>query len=623
MRPPRRTATLVTLLVLAALLGTPPAGADPVKDKKKPKDDRGPDRKEYWVDGERGSDEPRCVRRPAPGEGACRTVGYVLRRESLRGATVHVAPVPRPYREAVVLGPEHSGTAEAPTVITADGGKAILEGLDPVPLDDRAFVPCGAAEDCDGNGQQDVALRNVYRAKVAGRKIAMVHQTGAWAPITVVDRGGSADGVSFRLTFPIPYRNAEGKLEVGGACASPLACLELIAGTYLVDGPWLYVHPYGGENPATSPIDLETSPPTPQTEGSVVLVTGHHVVLDGLVVRYGGTLVQVRGSHVGLRRVDAYSASAAGITFRPGAEFGEVRDVSTHHVYSRRNWSNADFKGFCFGPECGWQNKAGGYGFKVDGGSGPGAQGTRGMVVVGLTAYNSWNAAGLEQVRDGWFEDGLFKNSFNHLLTVIGNGVTCTNNRFKRIVTFNGQDGLFVNGCVNGRVWASIPGLGLVEQKQSSPPFAPSSGWYHGGNIAAGISMCRDGNGDGIGCGTGFRADFDWLPDSTACKWDRSPAACRTEFRERCGCERRFSAGRVALRRAKIPIGRGLAVSELVREDFYPTADSTGTIDKGDPDLNGDGVVENGPGGADACTASNRCAGAGPDIGPFEFGIDR
>jgi hypothetical protein len=68
------------------------------------------------------------------------------------------------------------------------------------------------------------------------------------------------------------------------------------------------------------------------------------------------------------------------------------------------------------------------------------------------------------------------------------------------------------------------------------------------------------------------------------------------------------------------PAQNGLELSRKMREDFYPLAGSS-TIDAGDPDLDGDGTLETGPGGDDECIPAHDCQGAGPDIGPFEYGI--
>ena len=46
-----------------------------------------------------------------------------------------------------------------------------------------------------------------------------------------------------------------------------------------------------------------------------------------------------------------------------------------------------------------------------------------------------------------------------------------------------------------------------------------------------------------------------------------------------------------------------------------------GFVGRARGDLDGDGVLETGPSGDDECTPAHNCAGSGPDIGPFEYGL--
>jgi hypothetical protein len=511
------------------------------------------------------------------------------------GDRVHIGP--GVYRETVNIRTEDSGGPGNPVTFIGGGG-TVVEGLDPRHLDDATAVLCTAGVGCGGDG---IAYPMVYRFGVAGRTIAGLVETN-WTPIRVDD--SLVTGVVFDLMKPIPAKRV-----------SSLSDVQKISGSFMVAGDALFVHPFQDIAPSVTANDLEIIrfPTVFDLRGAA------YVRLQNLTVRYASQqVVLISGSDdIELRDLTIHSAPGVGVLITNGSARTVVRNVDVSHVWGRKEFTRSNRDGSCYSAECGWHNDGGGTGFKIDGGSG----GASGFDVRGLTAYNAWNVVSIEQVKNSTFVDVLAKNSPNHTFIMMDNlgNPNCRDNLLEGILAFNGQDSVYLAGCQGGRVVRSAFNHWLQGKTSVN---SPSTGWRLRGVLGSrGIALASDSR-------PGFDTDYNFMagegpyckiafPDPTgtvkyACDGDTWKGFGYDNHSRHTGVRLSgFSAW---------PPQNGLEMSRKTRADFYPVTGSS-TIDAGDPDLDGDGTLETGPGADDECIAAHNCAGAGPDIGPFEYGL--
>ena len=211
-------------------------------------------------------------------------------------------------------------------------------------------------------------------------------------------------------------------------------------------------------------------------------------------------------------------------------------------------------------------------------------------------------------------EDAFIKNSPNHTFLLASSGMDddCHDNVIKRSVAMNGQDEFFIRGCRNTLFLRNQGGMflddGAVTKNRDTTQCRLR------GNTTKAIYI-------GNASAAGFDSDYNWLDDGKKprCRIGKDARACRDDWQE-LGYDKKSVFGPVKMAGATWPIPNGLVSSTRSRQDFAPLPGSA-LIDKGDPDLDGDGRLETGPGGDDACTPAHHCIGAGPDIGPYEAGI--
>jgi len=555
------------------------------------------DAKDYFVDGSAGADRSACVSTPGPGTAACKSISYAIGHANLRaGDRVRIAS--GNYREGLEIEAGDSGTAANPVVFVGEGD-VVVEGLDPKPLDDSQAVPCTAEANCGGSGQ---AYPHVYRFAHGKGIVSGVVET-VWTPIRVDD--SKVTGVLFDLTKPIPSKTV-----------NTLADVEKFSGSYMVAGDFLFVHTYQDVAPSRTANDVEVI-----KQKCVVHLSGARGVrLENMTFRYATEqVVFLADSHdIELRNLNVHSAAGFGINISNGSDRVRVRDVEVSHVYGRKEFSQPQRDaGSCFTATCGWYNRGGGTGFKIDGGP----SGAAGFDVRGLTAYNAWNVVSIEQVKNSTFQDVLTKNSPNHTFIMDDkvDSPNCRDNLLLGILAFNGQDSVYIAGCQNSRSFRSGSGHWFQGKTEVN---SPSSGWRVRGVLGSpGIGIASDSL-------SGFTTDYNFMSGSGAsCKITRPKPLGSVKY-DCDGAEWKDLGYDSHSRHAGVrlagfpswPPENGLELSRKVRKDFYPVAGSS-TIDAGDPDLDGDGVLETGPGGDDECTAAHNCSGAGPDIGPFEYGI--
>lgn len=552
----------------------------------------------FYVNGSQGTNRLECITAPGTGAAACRTISYVVSNAALRGGdVVHVAA--GEYREMVEIGSADSGASDTSRVLfTTDGAAVRVTPLDVNALDDAQFVACSAAANCAGDG---LAYPNTYRISATGRTIRQVWET-AWQPFVVDDTAGSSHA-AWNVTKPYPYT-----AETSVARVSQVAC------SYLVSGGNLFVHTCHNEVPSVAGTDLETS----NAAYGFSINGANWITLDGFTVSYFDTGVLVNNADgVILRNMNIHSGTGAGVLFIGSSDYGQFLNSEISHITTRGNYSTP-----C-AATCGWVSNASGSALKVDGSNMPNTVGITGYTLSGLVAYNSWNVINLEDVNNSVFEDILAKNTPNHAFIMTGDVTDCHSNILRRNTIFNAQDDFYIAGCVNSRAIRNAATIGL----QTATAYTGSShGWRHFSNLSTGIA---DPN-HSIDWGTnvssdatpGFVSDYNWMQNATPrCGWAGTYYQCGTTWKNACNCDRNNQGGSVLMANIAWPYTPGLAISGKVKSDFYPVLGSA-VIDRGNPDLDGDGVLENGPGGDDECVPRNHCFGAGPDIGPYEYGID-
>jgi hypothetical protein len=281
-------------------------------------------------------------------------------------------------------------------------------------------------------------------------------------------------GVVFDLTRPIPARQLDDVVDV-----------ELISGSYMVRGDALFVHPYKDVAPSVAGTNLETI----KFSTVVELQGAHHIRLENLTIRYASQQIVLltQSSDIELKNLTVYSASGTGILITNGSARTKVRNVDVSHVWGRKNFSRANKEGRCFTAECGWQNNAGGTGFKIDGGPG----GAAGFDVRGLTAYNAWNVVSIEQVKNSSFVDVLAKNSPNHTFIMFDKvkSPNCRDNVLRGILAFNGQDSIYVAGCQNSRSLRSAFNHWFQGRTDVN---SPSTGWRVRGTLGRGMALAAE-----------------------------------------------------------------------------------------------------------------------------------
>lgn len=546
---------------------------------------------QYYVNGSQGQDRSACVSTPGPGTAACKTIQYLTGNADLGGGDV-VRVAPGIYHGGFTVEDADSGTAGNPVTFLADGGQVILEGTDPVPLDDATAQQCTATLNCAGNG---TAYPMVWRFNIGTRALTDVIET-VWTPIRVDD--SVVTGVVFDLTKPLPSKGVLSIAEV-----------QQISGSWFRSGSYLYVHTFQDVAPSTTANNVEIL-----AYDAVVIVRGDNVTFDGFTIRYAGDygFLVSGGAFVTLRNAIVHSVGGMAVMYNSGATNGTIENVEVSHAYNRKQFTVPDQSGaMCYTAECGWYNNAGGTGLKIDGGD----NGATGFMVKNVTAYNSWNVVSVEEISYSTFVDVLAKNSPNHTFIISGNATAskCHHVTLKRTLAFNGQDSFYIAGCTNGLAIRNAFGAFLGEANAVT---ASTTGWRIRGVLSdTGINLAADAT-------PGFSTNRNWLNQTgTLCKAGAVRYGCNTAEWRALGYDlnSRFTAVKLA-GFTTWPLGPGLAISTKTRADFYPVSGSS-TIDAGDPDLDGDGVLETGSGGDDECTAAHNCAGAGPDIGPFEFGL--
>ena len=545
---------------------------------------------QYYVNGSQGQDRSACLSTPGPGTAACKTIQYLISGVDLNGGDV-VRVAPGTYHGKITIQDVDSGTAGNPVVFLADGGQVSLEGTDAVPLDDASAQQCTASLNCAGDG---TAYPMAWRFNIGTRSVVDVIET-VWTPVRVND--AAITGVVFDLTKPLPSKGVTSIAEV-----------QQISGSWFRSGSYLYVHTFQDVAPSATANNLEIL-----STDAVVLVYGDYVTFDGFTIRYAsdyGFLVS-GGAYVTLRNAAVYSIGGIGILYNSGATNGTIENVDVSHVYNRKQFTVPDQSASCYTTSCGWYNNAGGTALKIDGGP----NGTTGFLVKNVTAYNAWNVVSVEEISYSTFLDVLVKNSPNHTFILYGNATAskCHHLKLDRTLAFNGQDSFYIAGCTNSLALRNAFGLYLGPANTST---AATTGWrVRSGLSDSGIYVASDAT-------SGFSNDRNWLnATGSLCKLGAGRYACNsTEWR---GFGYDLNSNFTAVKLAGFttwPLAPGLALSTKTRADFYPISGSS-TIDAGDPDLDGDGVLETGPGGDDECTAAHNCFGARPDIGPFEYGL--
>jgi hypothetical protein len=526
--------------------------------------------RDFYVDAAAGADTTTCVTSPGPGA-PCRSISYVLNNTTLEGDTVHVRP--GTYYENVAVGTSDGGSGESTRVrFVGEGGLVTLTGLDAAPLDDSRFVQCTAAVNCAGDG---LAYPNTYRIDVAGRPAIVGVYELNWKPLRIDDSG--VTNVVFDFTEPMQYKLKAGVAEV-----------NRLSGSFWVSGTTLFVHTFFDENPATANLNLETR----SRGGFGFAVSGSWVSVSNFVLRYYDSGFQISGDFVVADNIKVISGNGIGFDITSSSSDCTVTNVETSHVYRRKADDDS------------WVNYASGTGFNL--------KGTR-HTIRGVTAWNSWNVFS-GTMTNTLVEDAFVKNSPNHtfILSNTPGLDDCRDNTIKRSVAFNGQDQFFVRGCQNVVFLRNQGDIFLDDGAVTNNN--DSTNWKARGNNLKRIFV------DALSS-AGFTSNYNWLDDKTGshCRKADDIRNCGSPWQQ-LGYDPQSSYGAVLMANAPWPQGNGYETSKRTRADFAPLAGS-GTIDRGDPDLDGDGVLENGPGGDDECTVAHHCAGAGPDIGPFEFGL--
>lgn len=596
-------AVLPCVALVALVLAAPAAGAD------------------YYVDASQGDDRADCYTSPGPGSAACRSIGYVTSNVDLDGGdTVHIAS--GTYREHASLSSSDSGSSDSSrvTFIGEGASKPLILALSATPLDDASFVACTAARNCNGEGR---AFDNVYRLDLSGHP-ADGRLTGAewelWETVwndtkIFVDDTGATDA-QFYFDTPVPLTAVHESGDNGG---SFLSLVEALPGSWWHSGSFLYVHTFDSVAPSVSGTDIEIA----LNRYGFTLNGADYLTFDNLEFRYNDRAINSlagESDYITIRNIDAYSGVSSA--------FGPSRSGYDHWVMQNIRIKNRIARtppSFASGATCSagtpktkndcWVDKNSG---QCWGGNG------EYHLFSHIDARNCWNVV-QTAANFSTYEFLLMLNSPNHNFNMEG-----ANNVIRHTISLNGQEDFFAPDNKGNRWYRNVGKLDLLVGNNDDTVHNSCLTSDNGGQNARNLSVKQP--------APNFKSDYNWFEPydpghSGECRTSGTAYGClTTNWQNNCDgtniCDRNSITGDPMLAGFTAwPPTNGLELSRKHYEDFYPTEGSV-LIDAGDPDIDGDGVLERSdcdgvaPDDDDCCNEANHCYGSAPDIGPFEYGLD-
>lgn len=591
----------------------------------------------YYVDANNGTDTSGCG--TGSGSNACRSIMYLVNNRDLNGGdTVNIAA--GVYHEDIVVTSTDAGSSNASRVVFqgAGEGSTIIEGTPSTPLNDASCQQCTSGLNCAGDGQ---AYSNVYRCALSATNYAVFETNWSQGRIIVDDRpvgsspigstgstgqcnNSSCTNVVFEPVKPYTY-----KLVSNGVPG-----VNRLPGSWYQAGGYLYVRTFQSVAPSAS-INIEPATVV-HTSEALLYANGtpanpiSYVTIRGMTFRYsGGNAINLTDTNGWLlENIEAYSTRGAVADFN-NFDNGVVRNFFFASSHDRGSDYDAPVADYSNSYEM-WIRHGAGAVFSVKANEGENDM-TVGALFENGIVQDGWNAGGYDGTRDSTFRNILFKNAPNHVFAP--NSQNCgsvsypasTNNRIERVIAINGQEGMYAAGPQNSRFYRSATSFGFIDDtcsREASGNRVDSSLTnaynFDTNPQEGGVYVCDT-------CRLNTSADYNWYssidnrcfyyPNRLQC----NSAAWRSALN---GDAHSISpASSVQLAGTSWPLANGYTTSQLTKDDFYPVAGSA-VIDAGNPDIDGDGVLETGVGGDDACTVAHHCYGAAPDIGPYEYGID-
>lgn len=572
----------------------------------------------------------------------CRTATRLLTEKALAGGdTVYLAA--GIYYETVTITNADDGASDVSRVVWQGAGRDLTKfsGLSSTTLDEANCSVNGTypnVYDCTLPG--GLTALGVYETNwIKGRLVIDDRVTGSAAIGTFPDSTGqcpsSCTGHVFEPEYPVGYTSM----------GSGLQGVNSFKGAWAQSGTTLWVRPFRTEH-SLATVNIEVL----AREDVLIITTGTeddigYITFKDMTFQYGGSrtgggIIRLMNT-IGIRFENILAHSSESMIFNATSNDDLVITGSTFASSLRRDnyWRNITSE-----PAAGnghaesWVNELEEYGqggvvMNIKGPENGGINTSSNNLIENSVFQDGWAILGTDGTWNSTFRNLLVKNSPNHNFAPNGSGVGSRYLRFERVVALNGQEGVYHNGCQDCIYYR------CATQPSISSEYFPSTGV----RVYSTIYIPTAGSGNGptgsIDIGTAASADFfsnyNWFTtNDSMCLWNphgsRTPCdpevgtdwtdLCTNGTLGACEVDSIYSAT-ISLANVTLPYTRGLAAGNLTRADFYPVVGSP-LIDAGNPDIDLDGTLETGPGGDDECIAAHHCAGAAPDIGPYEYGID-
>jgi hypothetical protein len=538
----------------------------------------------------------------------CALVSTVISSKVLGGGdVVNIAAGTYYEMGGITLTASDAGASDASRVVFRGAGKnsTFIYGLNSTRVDDNAAARCDAAINCNGEGAQP----NVYRINVGSRTFS---SGNVWETVWYGNKVRATDdatAASYQFDYPVPYM-----------AAGSVANANSVAGSYFYAAPYLYVRTWDSVAPSVAGTDVEIG----TNVQSLWLINGaDFITISDLTMSYSPRLLYASGDvdYLTLSNLNLRSAREYGLLFYGTPDNSRVDHVHIDSVQERHGLTSAG------------KNEYWGVGNNTAGDCASLA--SSGAALTGhnwsfVDMHSCFNGFATERVVNSTFDNWFVEGFTNHGWRIGGPNADCTNLVFKNSILLNGQDVLYNYGCPNARYLRMLnPAASLTDQSPAPPSGTKFYSSIYGQSCAPGdTGICALPEIQSYSM-PGYFADYNWFPTyADRCRVNGTYYMCRddgtgTDWPDMANNSDRHSVYTTSLTFAGTswPLRIGAQVDQLTREMFYPVAGSP-LIDAGNPDLDGDGVLETGAGGDDECTAAHHCFGTRPDIGPFEYGLD-
>lgn len=577
----------------------------------------------------------------------CRTVSRLLTEKALAGGD-QVNLAAGTYYETVTITNADDGISDTSRVVWQGAGRNLTKwtGLNSAKLNESNCVPNGTYVNVyNCTLPSSITVMGVYETNwIKGHVIVDDRPLNSSPTGTFNDSTGQCNGTCtghvFEPDYPIGYTSM----------TSGPAGVNVMKGSYAQSGTALYVRPFRNDVSLTA-LNLETVVRQDvliiktSTEDGIGYITFRDMTFQYAGSLNGGSIITLLNT-IGIRfeNVLAHSSenSVATITsvddlVITGSTFasGLRRDNYWRGITSEPTTGNGN--GQSWVDEL-TQYGQGGIVMNLKGPENGGINVTSNVLIEDSIFQDGWGVLGFDGTWNSTFRNVLVKNSPNHNFAPNGSGAGSRYNKFERLIAINGQEGIYHNGCRDCiydhcAIQPSIsseyyPATGVRIYSSIFIPTAGSAGSGGTGSIDIGSSASTD-----------FYSNYNWFTtNDNRCLWNphgsRTPCdpEAGTDWTDLCThsalgrCETRtiYSAN-ISLTNVTLPYSRGLAAGNLTQADFYPVSGSL-LIDAGNPDINLDGILETSCSPirqTDCCDEANHCAGSAPDIGPYEYGIDR